>query len=192
MSAVLDNRSDLDRAANVALLVEKARPLPDELEPVETFPLVSLPDAFRPFVSDVAERMQCVPDFVAVPLLVGAASLVARTLRMRPQGLTDWSETPNLWALIVGSSATMKSPTMREALASLQGLEARAADRHSLEVEDFAGTRSYSGLSRSQTTVQASQPIELGERPEELGFELIDHRLELYGVPKGRKPPQSS
>jgi len=23
---------------------------------------------------------------------------------------------------------------------------------------------------------------------EELGFELIDHRLELYGVPKGRKP----
>ena len=26
---------------------------------------------------------------------------------------------------------------------------------------------------------------------EELGFELIDHRLELYGVPKGRKPPQS-
>jgi Fur family ferric uptake transcriptional regulator len=26
---------------------------------------------------------------------------------------------------------------------------------------------------------------------EELGFELIDHRLELYGVPKGRKPPIS-
>jgi Fur family ferric uptake transcriptional regulator len=26
---------------------------------------------------------------------------------------------------------------------------------------------------------------------EELGFELIDHRLELYGVPKGRKPPNS-
>jgi hypothetical protein len=26
---------------------------------------------------------------------------------------------------------------------------------------------------------------------EELGFELIDHRLELYGVPKGRKPPTS-
>jgi len=24
---------------------------------------------------------------------------------------------------------------------------------------------------------------------EELGFELIDHRLELYGVPKGRKTP---
>ena len=23
---------------------------------------------------------------------------------------------------------------------------------------------------------------------EELGFELVDHRLELYGVPKGRKP----
>src|ERR1700750_963813 len=26
---------------------------------------------------------------------------------------------------------------------------------------------------------------------EELGFELIDHRLVLYGVPKGRKPPNA-
>jgi hypothetical protein len=23
---------------------------------------------------------------------------------------------------------------------------------------------------------------------EELGFELVDHRLELYGIPKGKKP----
>ena len=26
---------------------------------------------------------------------------------------------------------------------------------------------------------------------EELGFELVDHRLELYGVPKGKKPSKS-
>jgi len=25
---------------------------------------------------------------------------------------------------------------------------------------------------------------------EELGFELVDHRLELYGVPKGSKKPR--
>jgi len=137
MSAVLDNSNDLIRANN-ARIVELAKPLPSELEPVEAFPLAALPDAFRPFVSDVADRMQCVPDFVAVPLLVSAASIVARTVRIRPQGLTDWSETPNLWALVVGSSATMKSPTMREALAALQWLEARASDRHSLEMEDFA------------------------------------------------------
>ena len=27
---------------------------------------------------------------------------------------------------------------------------------------------------------------------EELGFELVDHRLELYGVPKGKKPDRTS
>ena len=31
--------------------------------------------------------------------------------------------------------------------------------------------------------------LTMAEWAEELGFELIDHRLELYGVPMGRKPP---
>jgi Fur family ferric uptake transcriptional regulator len=36
-----------------------------------------------------------------------------------------------------------------------------------------------------------NQDIEKLQRrvAEELGFELIDHRLELYGVPKGSKRP---
>lgn len=101
--------------------------LPAELPPVEAFPLHALPDAFRPWVGDVAERMQCPPDFVAVPMLVAAASLVARHVGLRPQQRTPWTARGNLWALIVGRPGMMKSPAMTEALAPIDRLESAAA-----------------------------------------------------------------
>ena len=115
------------RAAGAAL-IEAPQPLPPELLPVEPFPLAALPDAFSPWVRDVSERMHCPPDFVAVPLLVDAASLVARNVGIRPQQRTDWIERGNLWALIVGRPGIMKSPAMSQALAQMDRLEARAAE----------------------------------------------------------------
>jgi putative DNA primase/helicase len=104
------------------------QPLPAELLPVEPFPMAALPAAFKPWVSDAAERMHCPPDFVAVPLLVAAASLVARHVGIRPQQRTDWLERGNLWALIVGRPGIMKSPAMAQALAPIERLEAQAAE----------------------------------------------------------------
>lgn len=104
------------------------QPLPPELLPVEPFPMAALPEAFGPWVRDVAERMHCPSDFVAVPLLVAGASLVARRLRIAPQRQTDWFENGNLWALIVGRPGWMKSPAMSQALAPMERLEARAAE----------------------------------------------------------------
>lgn len=111
-----------------AALGAAPRALPPELAPVEPFPLAALPDAMRPWVADVAERMQCPPDFVAVPLLVGAASLAARHVAVRLRRLDDWQENANLWALIVGRPGVMKSPAMRAALAPLERMEAQSAE----------------------------------------------------------------
>ena len=120
---------DLERAALVAAApVAMPKPLPPELQPVEAFPLKALPDAFAPWVKDVSSRMHCPPDFVAVPLLVAGASLVARHVGIRPQRRTDWLERGNLWALIVGRPGYMKSPAMSEALAPVNRLEAQAAE----------------------------------------------------------------
>ncbi len=126
MSAVVEDLERL-RSAGTAP-IEAPQPLPAELLPVEPFPLAALPEAFAPWVRDVAERMHCPPDFVAVPLLVAAASLVARHVGIRPQQRTDWIERGNLWALIVGRPGIMKSPAMSQALAPMDRLEARAAE----------------------------------------------------------------
>ena len=129
-----DRADELARSKPVDLGIERAkqaeapRALPDELLPVDSFPLAALPDAFRPLVADVSERMQCPSDFVAVPLLVAAASLVARRVAIRPQRHTDWTERGNLWALIVGRPGIMKSPAMAQAMAPLHRMEARAAE----------------------------------------------------------------
>jgi hypothetical protein len=103
------------------------KPLPSELHAVPEFPLQALPGSLRPWVADVVERMNCPAEFVAVPLLVGAAMLTARTgVRLRVKALDDWSEGANLWALLVGRPGAMKSPAMREALAPLHRLEGLA------------------------------------------------------------------
>ena len=109
------------------------RPLPAELLPVDPFPLDALPDAFRPWVADVTERMQCPADFVAVPLIVAAASLAARHVALRPKLRDDWSEPGNLWALIVGRPGVMKSPAMRAALEPLHRLESLATEAFNAE-----------------------------------------------------------
>lgn len=103
-------------------------PLPSELLPVEPFPIDVLPDSLRPWVFDVAERMQCPPDFVAMPMLTGLSSVVARKVCIRPQAKTDWTVHPNLWGLIVGRPGFMKTPAMMAALSPLDSLENSATD----------------------------------------------------------------
>jgi len=105
-------------------------PLPADLLPVPAFPADLLPDRLRPWVSDIAERVQCAPEFVAVPAMVSLGSLIGRRVGIRPQALTDWTEIPNLWGCIVGRPGVLKSPAMTAALAPLERLAARAREEH--------------------------------------------------------------
>ncbi len=112
----------------------ECKALPAEFLPVEPFPLAALPDSVRPWCADVAERMNCPPEFVGVPLLVGLATLAARKVTIRPQQRTDWIERANLWALLIGRPGVMKSPAMVQALAPLERLEAHGARVHADEL----------------------------------------------------------
>ena len=143
------------RAAGAAL-IEAPQPLPPELLPVEPFPMAALPDAFAPWVRDVAERMHCPPDFVAVPLLVAGASLVARHVGIRPQRRTDWIERGNLWALIVGRPGIMKSPAMSQALAPMERLEARAAEAFNAQAAQHQAEAMAAKL-RTEANVKAAR-----------------------------------
>ena len=143
------------RAAGAAL-IEAPQPLPPELLPVEPFPLAALPDAFSPWVRDVSERMHCPPDFVAVPLLVAAASLVARHVGIRPQQRTDWIERGNLWALIVGRPGIMKSPAMSQALSQMDRLEARAAEAFNAQAAQHQAEAMAAKL-RTEVNVKAAR-----------------------------------
>lgn len=105
-------------------------PLRDELPPVLSFMPELLPSQLRAYVMDIAERMNCPPDIVAIPAMVAAGSLVGRRVGIRPQQRTDWTEVGNLWGCVVARPGSLKSPAANEALAPLRRLEALAAEQN--------------------------------------------------------------
>jgi putative DNA primase/helicase len=113
------------------------QPLPDGLPSVPAFEAELLPEAFRPWVMDVAERMQCPPDYPAVGVMVEAGSLIGRQLAIRPKRHDDWTVVPNLWGMIVGRPSLLKSPALHEALHPLRAMEAQAAKDHQDVVADW-------------------------------------------------------
>ena len=124
------------------------QPLPNTLPPVPVFDYALLPDALRPWIEDIAERVQCPPDFPAVGAMITLSAVVGRKIGIRPKRRDDWLEVPNLWGGIVGNPGVMKSPALREAMRPLSRLEARAAKAFADEVKDWQRQHELAKLQR--------------------------------------------
>ena len=135
---VAQGRNAVEQALRKTRTVkEKPTPLPDSLPPVQPFDYELLPEALRPWIQDIAERMQCPPDFIAVAALGAIAAVIGRKVGIRPQARTDWTVVPNLWIMVVGRPGVLKSPALEAGLAPLKRLIAEANDIYSAEEEQF-------------------------------------------------------
>jgi putative DNA primase/helicase len=112
-------------------------PLGDDLPPVPAFNSDLLPDAWRAWIMDIADRMQAPADFPAAAAVVAGGGLIGRRVGIAPQERTDWIEVPNLWGGIIGRPSVMKSPTMSAAYAPVRKLEAKAAEAHTAAIKDY-------------------------------------------------------
>lgn len=130
-------------------------PLPGELTPVPAFDYELLPDALRPWVQDIADRLQCPPEYVAVSVMVALGSLVGRQVGIRPQAETDWTVTANLWGLVVGRPGEMKSPAQEQAMAPMRQLSAQAVEEYKRALADFQ-TASKAAELRSKASEKAA------------------------------------
>lgn len=108
-------------------------PLPDALPPVMPFDENLLPVALRPWVMDIAYRMQCPADFPAVTALVALSSLIGARAVVQPKAQDTWQVVPNLWGVVVGRPGVKKSPALGEALKPLDKLQEQASDAWQLE-----------------------------------------------------------
>lgn len=104
------------------------RELPGGLSPVADFEPQMLPEDLRPWIEDISERMQTPPECVAVPAMVGAASVLGRKVSIRPKQHDDWREVPNLWGCLIGRPGVMKSPAISHALKPVKRLASLAGD----------------------------------------------------------------
>jgi Protein of unknown function (DUF3987) len=114
----------------------KPKSLPNGIAPVESFSSDFLPDALAPWVEDIANRLQCPPDYVAVAALTSLGAVIGRRIAVKPQERTDWIEIPNLWGCFIGRPGMLKSPAMMEALKPLHHLEAEAEKAHTEALVD--------------------------------------------------------
>lgn len=104
-------------------------PLPDALPAVLAFDPELLPEALRGWVTDIAHRMQCPPDFPAVGAVVALSGLIGARAVVAPKARDDWRVVPNLWGAIVGRPGVMKSPALSEVLKPLHRLETREREQ---------------------------------------------------------------
>jgi len=116
---------------------ETPRALPSSLLPVPSLPLGALPGAFGDWIGDVSERSNCPPDYVALPMLVGAGMLLARHCALRPKRLDSWAVIPNVWGCIVGPPGAMKSPAMKQGLFALDRMEQAARASYVAAMQAF-------------------------------------------------------
>lgn len=114
-------------------------PLKNALFPVPALPDVLIPSSLRDWVLDCAERVGVAPDYIAVAALVGAASVVGNTVRIRPKRYDDWEVVPNLWGALVGSPSVKKSPATGEALKPINRLKALEQERYQSELKSWDG-----------------------------------------------------
>jgi hypothetical protein len=114
----------------------QATQLPEGLPPVAGFDYELLPQVLQQYVGDVAERMQCPPDFPAVALLTVLSSVIGRRCGIMPKKLDDWTVVPNLWGMVIGRPGVMKSPPLQEVMRPLQILQTRAVETYESEVAE--------------------------------------------------------
>jgi hypothetical protein len=111
----------------------------------------------RGWIEDIADRMQCPPDYLAVTAMVAAGTVVGRRIGIRPQEWTDWVEVPNLWGWVIGHPGVMKSPAMAAALGPIRRLEARAAAAHELAEAAHAVDAERFKIGRDAATAKAKR-----------------------------------
>ena len=138
------------------------KPLPSRLLPVPTFDLDFLPGSIAPWVGDIADRMQCPLEFVAVPAVVALGAALGRKIAIRPQRRTDWLETPNLWGCVVGRPGAMKSPAATEALKPLVRLETAAREQYEAARKAFAKEDALAKIRKDEAGKAARAAIKSG------------------------------
>lgn len=139
-------------------------PLNDELLPVLPLLPDMLPRQLAPWVQDIAERMNCPIDLVAIPVMIAAGSLIGRRVGIRPQQLTDWLEVGNLWGAVVASPGHLKSPAAAEALKPIKRLEAKVAEANAKAQEHFKLTEALHKVERREVEGEVKKRLKEGSK----------------------------
>jgi putative DNA primase/helicase len=139
------------------------KPLPDGLPQVPSFDDRLLPESIRGWLGDVADRLQCPPEYSTAAALVAMGALIGRRCTVRPKQKDDWQIVPNVWGLIVGPPSAMKSPAIAEAQRPLRRLMAEAAAAYARECENREARQALAEAKRNAIKRRMSAALKDGQ-----------------------------
>lgn len=125
-------------------------PLPEENVKTPELDQSLLPEAWRPWITDISDRLQCPPDYAAVAALVSIASLIGNRVRIRPKRNDSWLVVPNLWGAIVGPPGVMKTPAVNEGLLFFKSIAEREMESFAERTKDAQFEKEFSEAKRSE------------------------------------------
>ncbi|WP_407308769.1 YfjI family protein [Desulfosporosinus sp. SB140] len=101
----------------------------ESLRPVQSIIPTMIPEVFRPWLTDISNRMQCPLEFVAAASIVVSSALIGAGCGIRPKQRDDWTVIPNLWGGIIARPSMLKTPSLAEVMKPLGRLEAEAKEQ---------------------------------------------------------------
>ena len=107
----------------------------------KAFPVGSLPNPIRKFVSEGSKAIGCDTSYIALPLLSVLAASIGNTRKLK---LKEGWEVPSiLWTAIVGESGSSKTPAFSLVMEALKELQRQAFEQHRLDLDQYEGTKMF-------------------------------------------------
>jgi hypothetical protein len=152
----------------------RIKPLPNGLLRVSPFQSYFMPDVLAPWVDDIAERMQCAPEFVGVSAMISAGAVIGRKVAIKPQQKSDWMEVANLWGMVIGRPGILKSPAMKAAMALLGRLEIEARDRNNDAMQRYRQELKLHKVRKKIAEKSIEEAIKNGAQPTAADLAALD------------------
>jgi hypothetical protein len=156
----------------------------NKLSDVAQFEDELLPDVFRDYVLDIADRLQCPPDFSAAAAITFAGGVLGRRIGIRPKRRDDWLVVPNLWGAAIGRPGVMKTPAIAQVQTFLNRLEIEARGHFQKAKVDHERNDEIGALESKTIRKMAEDLIKKGSREEA--------ERKLQELPRGQASPTRS
>lgn len=133
-------------------------PLEEQILPVPPFPLDCLAKPLAEYCRIRAEQNCLPPDFTATAFLGVLSGLIGKSYQLEMRPGHDWVESANLWGVIIGNPASLKSPTIK----SVSNLCLKPLDENAKLVFDSAMREhkvSVKDAKKNQTEFDEPEPV---------------------------------